>query len=252
MVNSSKTDKCYVYFDKLTFSIADRILYFNGGSSTITAKSAPTFSSLSTTNEGMYAAPDNYGTSYYFRGAVNNNWLYFAGFYWRIIRINGDNSVRIIFSGTTAPTSSTDTVMTGAGTQIGTNMYNDGGGDNQFVGYKYTSGTVHGTSVNSTMKTYIENWYTNNLSSYSSLLSDSIYCNDRIPYNDANGQATGYGTTDFATFYAPYIRTYTNHLPILNCLTKEDSFTVSDQTTPNMIQRINGIFERNPLISKGI
>ena len=25
-----------------------------------------------------------------------------------------------------------------------------------------------------------------------------------------------------------------------------------DQTTPNMIQRINGIFERNPLISKGI
>ena len=27
---------------------------------------------------------------------------------------------------------------------------------------------------------------------------------------------------------------------------------VYDQTTPNMIQRISGIFERKPLISKGI
>ena len=34
--------------------------------------------------------------------------------------------------------------------------------------------------------------------------------------------------------------------------TENNNLNVYDQTTPNMIQRINGIFERNPLISKGI
>ena len=33
---------------------------------------------------------------------------------------------------------------------------------------------------------------------------------------------------------------------------KVNALTVPDQTTPNMIQRISGIFERKPLISKEI
>ena len=50
-------------------------------------------------DKGLYKTSDSYGTSYYFRGAVDNNWLYFAGFYWRIIRINGDGSIRLIYTG---------------------------------------------------------------------------------------------------------------------------------------------------------
>ena len=34
---------------------------------------------------GLYTSEDDYGISYYFRGSVNNNWVKFAGFYWRII-----------------------------------------------------------------------------------------------------------------------------------------------------------------------
>ena len=44
-------------------------------------------------------AEDDYGESYYYRGKADN-WLSFAGFYWRIIRINGDGSIRLIYSGT--------------------------------------------------------------------------------------------------------------------------------------------------------
>ena len=41
---------------------------------------------------------DDYGTSYYYRGDVKNNWVSFAGFLWQVIRVNGDNSVRLIYS----------------------------------------------------------------------------------------------------------------------------------------------------------
>ena len=62
----------------------------------------PDFNQVATTDEGIYAAQDDYGTSYYFRGAVENNYVKFAGFYWRIIRINGDGTIRLIYDGTSA------------------------------------------------------------------------------------------------------------------------------------------------------
>lgn len=38
------------------------------------------------------------GTSYYFLGTSNNNYLRFANLNWRIMRINGDNSIRLILA----------------------------------------------------------------------------------------------------------------------------------------------------------
>ena len=66
------------------------------------------------------SATDAYGTSYYYRGNVTNNYVKFADKYWRIIRINGDGTVRVIYDGTSAHTngeSSTDR-------QIGTSAFN--------------------------------------------------------------------------------------------------------------------------------
>ena len=48
------------------------------------------------------SAEDVYGISYYYRGNVTNNYVKFAGYYWRIIRVNGDNSIRMIYDGTSA------------------------------------------------------------------------------------------------------------------------------------------------------
>ena len=66
------------------------------------------------------SAADAYGTSYYYRGNVTNNYVKFVDKYWRIIRINGDGTVRVIYDGTSAHTngeSSTDR-------QIGTSPFN--------------------------------------------------------------------------------------------------------------------------------
>ena len=67
-------------------------------------------------DKGLYATIDDYGTSYYYRGSVNNNYVYFAGYYWRVIRINGDGSIRLLYAGETKD-------ATGEATQIGTSAF---------------------------------------------------------------------------------------------------------------------------------
>jgi hypothetical protein len=192
----------------------------------------------------MYAAADDYGTSYYFRGAVNNNWVSFAGFYWRIIRINGDNSIRMIYTGTTAPTESQAVVMTGTETQIaGTQKINNNSPNTaEYVGYMYTIGELHGHSISSTIKNYVEDWYTGNLSSYSFKLSDSIYCNDRSVYSGiisgVNYSGSGIGAS--YSWYGTSSRLISSSAlapigigPSLICPIQSDAFTVSDTTHGN-------------------
>ena len=68
-------------------------------------------------DRGLYMMEDQDGKSYYYRGSVSNNYVQFAGHYWRIIRQNGDSSVRLLYAGTNAN-------ATGTGLQIGTNAFN--------------------------------------------------------------------------------------------------------------------------------
>ena len=96
----------------------------------IKAKGTPNFSKTATTDEGLSMAEDDEGESYYYRGAVKNNYVSFAGFIWRIIRRNGDGSVRMIYSGK-------KTSDTGEATAIGKSQFNSKYWDPAYVGYKY-------------------------------------------------------------------------------------------------------------------
>ena len=96
----------------------------------ITAKGTPDFSKTATTDEGLFMAEDDEGASYYYRGAVKNNYVSFAGFIWRIIRRNGDGSVRMIYSGK-------KTSDTGDATTIGKSVFNEKYWDPAYIGYKY-------------------------------------------------------------------------------------------------------------------
>ncbi len=52
---------------------------------------------ISTSTENVIAqAQDDYGTSYYYRGNVIDNYVNFAGMCWRIVRIIGDGSIKLI------------------------------------------------------------------------------------------------------------------------------------------------------------
>ena len=246
-INFIGSDRCYLYFD---YEVPSRIGYEailldNGGGATTvdaakayiegrTTSTTPDFSTVATENEGLYAADDDYTAttgmkSYYFRGAVNNNWVKFGkdssgnDIYWRIIRINGDGSIRMIYSGTTAPTSSTATVMTGTGTQISTSAFNSSYNNPSYVGYMYTASQQHGNSTSSMIKTTLENWYkTTTLetdSATKALVSqDQIFCNDR-------SVTSGSFSTSSTFYYAAYTRLVTNKSPILTCPTASDKFT---------------------------
>ena len=78
------------------------------------------------------SAPDDYGTSYYYRGNVTNNYVKFAGFYWRILRINGDGSIRMIYAGDADVIDGLENKA-----EVLANGYNDGDTDYTQIGTSY-------------------------------------------------------------------------------------------------------------------
>ena len=180
-------------------------------------------------DRGLYAAEDDLGTSYYYRGSVKNNYVYFGGFYWQIIRINGDGSIRMIYAGTKPNATGSATYIKGAA--FNTERDNPG-----YVGYMYGNtlntslAQTNANEVSSNAKTELENWYKTNIedAGLSSLIADSGFCNDRTLSSQANN-GNGY-TTDVATHYATYYRYHTSKIPTFVCSNNEnDLFTVSNE-----------------------
>ena len=116
----------------------------------IKAKGTPDFSKTATTDEGLFMAEDDEGESYYYRGAVKNNYVSFAGFIWRIIRRNGDGSIRMIYSGKS-------TSDTGDAVTIGNSQFNSKFWDPTYVGYKYNEDF----SLHESNGTTVYDWFTN-------------------------------------------------------------------------------------------
>ena len=261
----------------------ETILANNGGSASMTTLTSTDFAKGTTASDkGMYKAQDDLGTSYYFRGAVDNNWVKYGkytkdayivmdrkynyslvdscnGFdfctklaskgddmYWRIIRINGDNSIRMIYTGTSAPDSNTKVVMTERTyisdllqytvTSAGASKFNQKSDSAEYVGYMYTIGEQHGTSQSSDIKTYLDNWYANytDLNKTGTKITDQIYCNDRT----ASTSNVSYSTTNYTTltswnskgtlyFYGANGRISNDNNPMLTCAVDSDRFTVN-------------------------
>ena len=216
--NITEDQTCTITFKGIT--LLSKLLTDNPTISTRT-----TFNDVfTTTNTGtLYTSTESIAgsaakTVYYFAGNAQNNWVKFGGFYWRIIRTNHDSSIRLLYAGTSLNTTSG---------YIGTSMFNSTDGGPQYVGYMY--GTIQNLSSNRTnennsvVKTYVDNWYSNNLNSYTKYLSnDAVYCSDR-------NIGSGSYTTGAKTFYfAAYTRLYTNKTPTYNCTNIKDSFSGSN------------------------
>ena len=182
---------------------------------------------ISTADEALLAsAEDDYGTSYYFRGAVTNNYVEFANKCWRIVRISGDGTVKLILhndntAGAANPCSSANNSSDAAfarysGTTY-TSAFNTNYNDNAYVGFKYgtpgssTYEATHANTNNSTILTNLEAWYNNNLKTYESVIADTVWCNDKTnvtdtTYDPANITPTGLGYGSNNTYYASFQR----------------------------------------------
>ena len=152
------------------------------------------------TTVGIYETTDYNGSpTYYWRGDVDNNYLVFADKYWRIIRINGDGSIRMIYSGEKATVDAAGKEMVLANgyndyttgytradsplynPEFWTEIYNK----SETVGYTFTVGNQRPSDPTSGEDSYIkrsvDNWYIrNNLQNYDNKISISTgFCNDR-------------------------------------------------------------------------
>ena len=265
----------------------ETIIANNGGAASMATLTSTDFANVTTASDkGMYKAEDDLGMSYYFRGAVDNNWVKYGKYtkdtyytydgdynyslvsscdgldncfkiaskgddmYWRIIRINGDNSIRMIYAGTYAPDANTKVTLTESGnfdddgnliggqkTAVGNSKFNQNYDSAEYVGYMYTIGEQHGTSQSSDIKTYLEDWYANytDLNKTGTKITDQIYCNDRT----ASTSNVAYSTTNYTTltswnskgttyYYGANGRVWNNPVsPDYKCPVASDKFTTT-------------------------
>ena len=132
--------------------------------------------------------------------------------YWRIIRTNHDGSIRLLYSGTNHNTTEG---------YIGISAFNTSYNSPVYVGYKYGTsiGSNRQNTNDSTIKKYVDNWYNNNLSSYSKYIStEAVYCNDRE-------LEPGQEYSDNPFNYAPTGRYSTTKTPTYNCTNIKDAFS---------------------------
>ena len=265
----------------------ETILANNGGAASMTTLTSTDFANVTTASDkGMYKAQDDLGMSYYFRGAVDNNWVKYGKYtkdtyytydgdynyslvsscdgldncfkiaskgddmYWRIIRINGDNSIRMIYAGTYAPDANTKVTLTESGnldddgnliggqkTAVGNSKFNQNYDSAEYVGYMYTIGEQHGTSQSSDIKTYLEDWYANytDLNKTGTKITDQIYCNDRtvstsdVAYSPTNYTTlTSWNSTGTNYYYGANGRVFNNPVsPDYKCPVASDKFTTT-------------------------
>ena len=125
-------------------SFADVILTNNN----ISSAPLTSFGESATLDEGLLESQDDLGVAYYFRGAVTNNNVSFAGYNWKIVKINGDGSVKLVLDGIIDELSS---------------YYEDSSSFNE-----------------SNIKSVLESWYDTNLVDYSSYIAYYKYCNDTV------------------------------------------------------------------------
>ena len=123
---------------------------------------------ISSTNEGLIEDKDDDGATYYFRGAVDNNYVSFANLIWRIVRINGDGTVRLVLNETI------DTLST----------YNT-----EETSFKETA-----------LYDSLETFYENNLKYYEKNIANSKFCSETSITDNKYNAYTRIITNEIPTF----------------------------------------------------
>ncbi len=227
---TSKNTACYLYFDRgqSVLTLESLALESKGIIGDITGPACDNDSNCGDTTikrmnqNGVYEAPDDDGTSYIFRGTVDNNWVKFGqttngeDIWWRILRINGDGTIRLIY----ADTNNSLPNEIGETTQISIKAYKEQPyGDNTYVGYYYgTAGAddfskTHSNITPNTIASEAEDWFSKRTkldeTPYISYIDENAgFCNDRKITKTASASSNyhgeGYGVE--STGYASWGR----------------------------------------------
>lgn len=192
-VDASSKTVCSINFDYGNF--AGTILENN---SVITTSTTLENDEVATSYEGLLKIEDDFGDSYIFRGGQPNNYVKLYDKYWRILRINGNGTVRLVYWGSST-----------SRTAYGTMPYNPsiikGKGD-------YLGSLIQQNSII--------------LYGSGNLTTDSVFCNDKQEYS--NSDRTNSITSDDTTttiYYGSLNPWYPSDIKSLACSRVEDTYT---------------------------
>ena len=215
--------------------------------------------------KGLYSNVDEDGTTYYYRGNVDNNYVQFGEYkedyyvyrytqgsntydfvtlescqaynsscsesnrvlkyssgtpmYWRIVRVNGDGTLRLLYTGTS-------TSATGQYQMVGVGAYNFNYNDPKYTGYTYDKDT---TETDSNAKKDIETWYNDVLSgtTYDNEITEGRFCSDSSGYKLASDYDLDLSYNVFAS-YDRLGQTYSNfakaNVPTLICSDTDETY----------------------------
>ena len=258
----SSDTRCDIYFTSGATTLRDAITASNTANGIASSPATSPGKVISTSGEKVFATTtDDYGTSYYYRGNIPNNYLIFAGKCWRIVRVDGAGNIKLFLWNNNG----TDCT---ANSSIGTSAFNDikiGTTNNPSADYynrtgAYTSNrpagvglmygdamgstyaTVHANTNDSTILTVLKYWYDATFSATEkNQLADVIWCNDKSLAS--NSPSTTGADFDKFTFFKARERIYAENVqnnmnPSLVCPNagsdnKLSKFTASDTTRGN-------------------
>ncbi|MCM1053127.1 MAG: hypothetical protein NC483_04055, partial [Ruminococcus sp.] len=159
-------------------------------------------------------------------------WVEFGGYYWRIVRVNGDGSIRLIYHGNDKDVSES----------IEESIFNEGVSyyNNSYAGYWYKENEAHGLEKSSTAYNIINDWFASSNIRQGSEYFDKIdlnagFCGDRTAYSDAEGKNKGGGVGTETTYYGAYVRNFNILSPSYNCEYIEDLYTYKDGIKGNKV-----------------
>lgn len=133
---------------------------------------------ISTTNEGLIEDVDDFGTTYYFRGAIDSNYVKIDKLLWRIVRINGDGTVKLVLNNVS-----------------------------QDLANYHSNMEKFEDLANADISKLLNSFYEVNLKSYDNYITNSKYCVESFKTESNHN-----------FIYAPYTRLITNNIPSFNCL----------------------------------
>ncbi len=199
--------------------------------SSITMKAKRVSAVSYSTEATLSATTDDYGDSYYYRGGVKDNYIEFNNMCWRIVRVEGDGSIKIILAkeGLCSTITSSDTksalINNGATIAYGYKTINS----KYYADYKNYSGGLYTT---------LKAWYTSSgLENKKSLLKNEKWClggSDNYRYNSSTGVLlTDAEVTQIENDYGTYYYTAGKRLwgkgvernATLKCSSEEDSIS---------------------------
>ena len=145
-----------------------------------------------TANEGVRTSPDDYGTSYYYRGNINNNYVEFANMCWRILRVTGNGDIKLVLYNGNAesvnnPCSNVKSVYApfsyykmGSSTNYHYKAFNSLDTGYVYTGFMYGPETdITVNSTDSIALSSLKGFYDQFLRKYNSMIADTIYCGDK-------------------------------------------------------------------------